>query len=254
MLLIFPSIEIRQGHCVQLVHGEPGSEHLYNIDPVQMAILWRGENAKTLHVVDVDGVETGKVQNREIIREIVQAVDIPIQLGGGLREYDDIKGALELGVYRVVVGTAAVINPVLIEQLIKELGARRVVIAIEGKDGKIRTEGGKKEFDISPVAFAQQMSKLGVARIVYSDIADDGKTKRLNFDALKELATQAHIRVTAQGGVNGYKDLIRLQELEKFGVDSVIVGRALYENSFPCQRLWRLNEKELTNLGPTRRM
>jgi phosphoribosylformimino-5-aminoimidazole carboxamide ribotide isomerase len=239
---------------VEIVHGDPGSEHRYSIDPVQMAILWRGENAKTLHVVDVDGVGSGKLENREVIRKMVEAVDIPIQVGGGLREYEEIKSALELGVYRVVIGTAAVNDPPLIERLVKEFGARRVAVAIEGRDGKIRSDGGKREWDLSPVAFARQMKKLGVMRVIYSDIAEDGISKRLNISALKELATAASVRVTAQGGVTGYQDLIRLQELEKYGVDSVIVGKALYQNSFPCQRLWRLNEKELTDLGPTRRL
>jgi len=108
--------------------------------------------------------------------------------------------------------------------------------------------------DISPLSFALQMKKLGVSRIVYSEISADGTTKISNPVSLKELATRSGVRITAQGGISGYQDLIRLQELEKFGVDSVIVGKALYENKFPCQQIWRLNEKELTDLGPTRRI
>ena len=254
MLLIFPSIEIRRGQCVQLVQGDPGSEQLYSIDPVNMAVLWRGENAKTLHVVDVDGVKTGKLRNRDIIQKIVQAVDIPIQVGGGLREYDDISSLFDAGVYRVVIGTAAVHDQGLVERLIKEFGARKVAIAIEARGGKIRTEGGTREHDITPIAFALRMKKLGVSRIVYSEVAEDGVTKRVNLDSLKTLAAQAGVRVTAQGGVTGYKDLIDLQGLERFGVDSVIIGKALYDNKFPCQRLWRLNEQQLMDLGPTRRM
>ncbi|HAL57253.1 MAG TPA: 1-(5-phosphoribosyl)-5-((5-phosphoribosylamino)methylideneamino)imidazole-4-carboxamide isomerase [Bacteroidetes bacterium] len=254
MLLIFPSIEIRRGSCVQLVHGDAGSEHIYAVDPVQMAVIWRGENAKTLHVVDIDGVETGSVQNIETIQRMVQAVDIPIQVGGGLRDFDEIERVLSMGVYRVVIGTAAVNRPSFVERLIKDFGTRRIAIAIEGRDGRIRTEGGKKELDLSPLTLAKEMKRIGVARIVYSDIGEDGRTKRLNLEALKNLAVGSGVRITAQGGVREYKDLIRLQELERVGVDSVIVGRALYENHFPCQRLWRLNEKELTSLGPTRRV
>lgn len=254
MLLIFPSIEIRRGQCVQLVQGEPGSEQIYTIDPVRMAILWRGENAKTLHVVDVDGVMSGKLQNRDIIQKIVHAVDIPIQVGGGIREYEDISSLFDAGVYRVVIGTAAVRDQALIERLIKQFGARKIAISIEAKGGKIRTEGGTQEHDIAPIAFALRMKKLGVSRIVYSEIAEDGVTKRINVNSLKALATQSGMRITAQGGVAGYKDLLELQGIEKFGVDSVIIGKALYDNKFPCQRLWRLNEKELKDLGPTRRM
>lgn len=253
MLLIFPSIEIRRGQCVQLVQGEPGSEHLYSIDPVQMAILWRGENAKTLHVVDVDGVMSGRIQNRDIIQRIVQAVDIPIQVGGGLREYDDMASLFSIGVYRVVIGTAAVYHQDLVGRLIKDFGARKIAVSIEGKDGRIRSEGGAKEHEISALDFALQMKRLGVSRIVYSDIAEDGITKRNNIDALRSLATQSGMRITAQGGITCYQDLINLQGLERVGVDSVIIGKALYDNRFPCQRLWRLNERELTDLGPTRR-
>lgn len=254
MLLIFPSIEIRLGQCVHCVQGEQGLEQHYSVDPVAMAVLWRGENAKTLHVVDVDGVRDGIIRNRDIIRRMVQAVDIPIQVAGGLRTYEQIKSLLDIGVYRVVLGTAAVATPSLIESLIKEFGARKIVVSLEAKDGKLRTDGGTQDTNISSLEFAFHMKQLGVARLVYADIANDGKSKQLNYDALKELATQTKLRVTAQGGIAGYKDLIRLQELEKFGVDSVIIGRALYENQFPCQHLWRLNENKLTDLGPTRRI
>jgi len=254
MLLIFPSIEIRRGQCVQLVHGDPGSENMYSIDPVKMAILWRGENAKTLHVVDVDGVKTGLVHNWDVIENIVKAVDIPIQVGGGLRTYEDIKSLIEKGVYRIVIGTIAVQDKALVEKLIQDFGARKIAISIEAHEGRIRTDGGQKVHDISPLAFVLQMKKLGVSRIMYSEFAPDGATKINNPQSLKELATRSGVRITAQGGIKGYRDLIRLQEIEKFGVDSVIVGKALYENKFPCQTLWRLNEKELTDLGPTRRI
>jgi phosphoribosylformimino-5-aminoimidazole carboxamide ribotide isomerase len=254
MLLIFPAIEIQRGQCVQLVHGEPGSENLYSIDPVKMAVLWRGENAKTIHISDVDGVKTGRVHNWEIIEKIVKAVDIPIQVGGGLRSYDDIKSLIEKGVYRIVIGTIAIHDKALVEKLIQDFGARKIAISVEAQEGRIRSDGGKNIHDLSPLTFTLQMKKLGVSRIVYSEIGPDGETKISNPASLKALATSSGVRITAQGGIHGYKDLIALQEVEKFGVDSVIVGKALYENRFPCQQLWRLNEKELIDLGPTRRI
>jgi phosphoribosylformimino-5-aminoimidazole carboxamide ribotide isomerase len=254
MLLIFPSIEIQRGRCVQLVHGEPGSENLYTIDPVKMAILWRGENAKTLHITDVDGVKTGRVHNWDIIEEIVRAVDIPIQVGGGLRSYDDIKSLLEKGIFRIVIGTIAVHDKPLVERLIQDFGARKIAISVEAQDNQIRSDGGQVIHDVSPLSFVLQMKKLGVSRIIYSEIGPDGKSKVSNPASLRDLASRSGLRITAQGGINGYQDLIRLQEVEKFGVDSVIVGKALYENKFPCQQLWRLNERELKELGPTRRI
>lgn len=254
MILIFPSIEIQQGTCVNVVHGEPGFEHVYSVDPVRMATLWRGENAKTLHIVDVDGVHEGTIRNKDIIRKIVQAVDIPIQVGGGIRKFEDIESLFEIGVYRVIVGTAAAETPSLVEQVIKVYGSRKMAIGIESYRGNVRVSGGKKELSVSPVELASQMGKLGVSRVQFSVIGDDGKSKILDVDALREIATQTGLRITAQGGVRNYQDLIKLQELEKFGVDSAVIGKPLYDNIFPCQRLWRLNERDLKDLGPTRRI
>jgi phosphoribosylformimino-5-aminoimidazole carboxamide ribotide isomerase len=253
MLLIFPAIEISKACCVEFIRGTPGAENLYTVDPAQMAVIWRGENAKTLHVIDVDGVEQGIVPNRDIIKRMVEAVDIPIQVGGGLRDYETAKDLFDIGVYRVVLGTAAVENPGLVERLIKEFGARKLAIYIESKNGSVWIKGGREKTSLTPIDLALQMIRIGVCRLVYSEIDPEGTEKYLNYDSLRELATTTGIRVTAEGGVRNYQDLIRLQELEKYGVDSVIVGRPLYENRFACQQLWRTNEAQLADLGPTRR-
>jgi len=252
MLLIFPSIEIQKGECVHLVHGEPGSENMYSIDPVRMAVLWRGENAKTLHVVDLDGVREGTVRNTEILRKIVQAVDIPIQVGGGLRSFEDVRSVFELGAYRAVVRTAAIETPDLVEHVIHEYGSRRLAIGIEALNGKL-LDSGKKALNISPVAFALEMKKLGVTRVLFSAVSPDKTRKILDTKAVEELARGTGLRITLQGGINDFQDLLKIQELEKLGVDSVVIGKPLYENRFPCQRLWRLNERGLKDMGPTRR-
>jgi phosphoribosylformimino-5-aminoimidazole carboxamide ribotide isomerase len=254
MILIFPAIEISKKCCVELVHGLPGSEHVYSVDPVDLAIMWRGENAKTLHVVDLDGASEGRVVNEEVIRKMVKAVDIPIQMGGGLRTYDEIKKVLELGVYRVTLGTAAVEQPGLIEQLVKEFGTRKIAVGIIAEDGKVSIHGGATTTKVSPIDLALRMSRIGVTRILYGEREEGIIGKSLPYDMLKELAVVTGMRISARGGVSTYRDLVRLQELEKFGVDSVILGKPLYENHFPCQALWRLNELVLTDLGPTRRM
>lgn len=253
MLLIFPSIEISHECCVQLVQGEPGSTVQYTVDPVQMAVIWRGENAKTLHVIDVDGVEQGRVPNRDIIRRMVEAVDIPIQVSGGLRQYETIKDLFEIGVYRVVLGTAAVENAGLVERLIKEFGARKIAIFIEAKEGTVWVKGGREQTTVTLLELAREMVKLGICRFVYAEINPETCERHLNIESLRELATNSGARVTAEGGVKNYQDLIKLQETEKYGVDSVIVGRPLYENRFACQRLWRINEAQLRDFSPTRR-
>jgi phosphoribosylformimino-5-aminoimidazole carboxamide ribotide isomerase len=254
MILIFPAIDIKDGKCVRLVQGEPGTEKIYSDDPAKMAILWRGENAKTLHVVDLDGAFGGHLKNLGAIQKVVDAVDIPIQLGGGIRTYEEVRQLFDIGIYRVVLGTAAIEDPDLVKRVIQDFGIRKVAVGIDAKNGVVMTQGWKHDTGVDAISLALKMKELGVCRIVYTDIARDGMMTGPNFDAIKEVAVKTGIKITASGGVSGFKDLIRMQELEKFGVDSVIVGKALYENRFPCQALWRLNEKELEDLGPTRRI
>jgi phosphoribosylformimino-5-aminoimidazole carboxamide ribotide isomerase len=254
MILIYPLIEISQKCCVEVVHGIPGSEHLYSVDPVQLAVMWRGENAKTLHVVDLDGIAEGRIVNGDIIKKLVKAVDIPIQVGGGLRTYEEVKNVLDLGAYRVTLGTAAVEQPGLVERLVKEFGSRKIAIALVAERGKVSIKGGAQPTSISPIDLAVRMARIGVSRILYVEHENGVMSKLIPYDALKNIAVSSGLRITAQGNVSSYKDLMRLQELEKYGVDSVIVGRPLYENHFPCQALWRLNEFVLTDLGPTRRI
>ncbi|MFA6540910.1 MAG: 1-(5-phosphoribosyl)-5-[(5-phosphoribosylamino)methylideneamino]imidazole-4-carboxamide isomerase [Bacteroidota bacterium] len=254
MILILPAIDLREGRCVRLVQGAEGTEKIYSDDPVQMAILWRGENAKTLHVVDLDGAFQGSMKNLDVLRKMIEAIDIPIQVGGGIRTYEQVKQLFDSGIYRVVLGTAAIDDPDLVSRCVKEFGQRKIVVGIDAKNGVVMTKGWKENTGIEAVSLALNMKQLGVCRVVYTDISRDGMLTGPNFDAIKEMAVKTGLRVTASGGVSGFEDLMKLQELEKFGVDSVIVGKALYENKFSCQALWRQNEKELDDLGPTRRI
>ena len=254
MILIFPALDLKDGKCVRLVQGEPGTEKIYSEDPVQMAILWRGENAKTLHVVDLDGAFEGSMKNLDVIKKMADAVEIPIQVGGGIRTFEQIQQLFSIGVYRVVLGTVAIEDPGLVRKAITEYGMRKVAIGIDAKNGVVMTQGWQHDSGTDAISLALKMKDLGACRIVYTDINRDGMMTGPNFDAIKEMAVRSGLRITASGGISGYKDLIRLQELERFGVDSVIVGKALYENRFPCEALWRLNEKGLQDFGPTRRI
>jgi phosphoribosylformimino-5-aminoimidazole carboxamide ribotide isomerase len=254
MVLLVPAIDIRDGRCVRLVRGEPGTEKIYSNDPVQMAILWRGENAKCLHVVDLDGAFEGSMKNLELIRRMVNTVDIPIQIGGGIRTFEQVKQLIEIGVYRVVLGTAAIEDPELVTRSIASFGKSKIAIGIDAKNSVVMTKGWQKDSGINAIDLALAMKSRGVCRIIYTDISRDGMLNGPNFEAIKEIAVKSGLRVTASGGVSNFKDLRNIQELEKFGVDSVIVGKALYENRFPCEALWRMNEKDLDDLGPTRRI
>jgi phosphoribosylformimino-5-aminoimidazole carboxamide ribotide isomerase len=193
------------------------------------------------------------VIHEEVIRKMLNAVDIPIQISGGLRTYDEIKHVLEMGVCRVFVGTAAVQQPGLMEQLVKEFGSRKIAVNILIEDGKVVIIGGNVRTDLTPLQLTEKMTKIGISRIMYGEKKNGQYSEELPYDTLKEIATKTGVRITLRGGIHSYRDLVRLQELEKFGVDSVVIGKPLYENRFPCQALWRLNETQLTDLGPTRR-
>ncbi len=241
MILVIPAIDLRQGKCVRLIKGEAGTEKIYSDDPVKMAIIWRGENFKALHVVDLDGAFEGKPKNLQALKSIVGAVDIPVEFGGGLRTYEDVEQAISTGIYRVIIGTAAVNDEDLLLKLLKNFGARRIVVGIDMLDGIVQIKGWKDSSGISSIELGKKLKASGVARVIYTDISRDGTLRGVNAEAMRDFAVQTGLRVTASGGVSSYQDLLKLQELESVGVDSVVVGKALYENRFPCVDLCRIN-------------
>jgi phosphoribosylformimino-5-aminoimidazole carboxamide ribotide isomerase len=237
MLLIIPAIDIRGGRCVQMVQGVEG--YSYSDDPVEMAKLWRRENAKTLHVTDVDGAIEGHLVNFDVIRRMVHTVDIPIELSGGLRSYEFVKEAFELGVYRVVISTMLIEEPDTAKRVIDDFGPSKVVLGIDACDGVVATHGWKQSSGLTPLSVALNARALGFKRVEYTDIRLDGAMRGVNLDVLREIAQKTGLRVTCSGGISGLNDLLKVQELEKLGVDSVVIGRALYENKFACQAIWR---------------
>ena len=258
-MLVIPAIDLRDGRCVRLRQGRYEDETIYFEDPVRMAKLWRVMNAKVLHLVDLDAARTtqdGASHNRGVIEAITRALDVPVQVGGGIRTLDDVRQMLGRGVYRVVLGTAAVRDPDLVGAAVAEFGAGRIVVGIDARDGEVRTEGWEAGSGVGAVELAVDMERRGVRRFVYTDIARDGTLEGPNVEAYRELAGHlGRAHVTASGGVGAYRDLLALQALEPLGVDSVIVGRALYENQFPCQQFWcwhRKNEVDLDRFSTAR--
>jgi len=245
MMLVIPAIDIKGGQCVRLQQGRFEDETVYFADPVKTAQLWRIENAKILHLVDLDGALSGNRANLDIIKKIVNSVDIPVQIGGGIRTLDDIRSYLEIGVCRVIIGTAAVKNPDLVRQAIEEFGPRAIIVGIDASNGKVAIKGWTETSPLDAVDLALQMKEYGLQRIIFTDISKDGMLQGPNLEATRNLAVRSGIKITASGGVSGFRDLVALKELEPVGVDSVIVGKALYENRFPCQVLWRECEKGL---------
>ncbi len=248
-MLVIPAIDLRGGHCVRLYQGAYDKETVYFEDPVKMAKLWRVQNARTLHVVDLDAARGDRSPNRDVIRAICEQLDIPVQLGGGVRSMEDIDEALGLGVYRVILGTAAVRNPDLVSEAVARYSCSRIAVGIDARDGEVRIEGWMEGSGLDAVAMAQDMERRGVRRIVYTDIGRDGTMQGPNLDAYRTLgATLRQARITASGGVGSHADLVQLEALVSHRVDSIIIGRALYENRFPCQQFWCWNYKQNVDL------
>lgn len=240
MLLLIPAIEIKDGRCVQMVQGTQG--FIYSNDPVEMAKLWRKENAKSLHVTDVDGALQGHLVNFDVISRMVRSVDIPIALGGGLRTFAEVKKAFDGGVYRVVIGTMLIEKPDEAKRVLDTYGPSKVAFGIDAKNRHVQFKGWTEDSGFTIISLALNAKQLGFKRVVFTDILVDGTFKGPNFEMIKLLAEKTGLRVTASGGVSGLQDLLKLQELEPLGVDSVVIGRALYENKFSCQGIWRLCE------------
>ncbi len=237
MILLIPAIEIKGGRCIQMVQGEEG--FYYSDDPVEMARLWRQENAKSLHVTDVDGAMTGHLVNTESIKRMVESVDIPIVLAGGLCTFDGVKLAFDLGMYRVVIGPTLLDNEAEARKVLSAFGASKVVLGIDALDGIVAVQGKPVTSGLTALDVALRAKALGFSRLLYTNVRNDGTFRGVNIDVLRELAQKTGLRITASGGLGGLHDLLAIQELEPLGVDSVIIGRALYENKFSCQGLWR---------------
>ncbi len=249
-MLVIPALDLRHGRCVRPRQGRYERETAYFDDPVRMARLWRVMNAKVLHVVDHDAAPApGAADNRAVVAGIVGALDIPVEVGG-VRTMADVEALLGLGVYRVVLEAAAVHEPDVVEEAVRRFSCSRVVVGLAARDGEVLAEDGERGSGVDAVDLAMDMERRGVRRFVYTDLPRAGVPDGPNVEAYRSLAGQlTKARITASGGVSGYRDLLALQSVERLGVDSVIVGRALYENRFPCQQFWCWHQKDDVDLG-----
>lgn len=233
-MLIIPAIDLHRGRCVRLRRGEREQETVYSNNPAEIALRWQAAGAQRLHVVDLDGAFAGKPVNLPAIAAITAAVEIPVQLGGGIRDRSTVEGAFKLGVSRVVLGTAAVEEPALLAELVGLYG-ERIVAGIDARDGVAAIKGWVENSSRRAVDLALEMEKIGVREIIYTDISRDGMLEGPNLQAMQEMARALRISVIASGGVSSLEDLLRLQELEKDGIKGVIVGQALYSGFLDLQ-------------------
>lgn len=231
-MIVIPAIDLRGGRCVRLTQGQASAETVYSENPVVIAKRWYDEGAELLHVVNLDAaLNQNDAANLKALERILYEVNIPVQFGGGVRTLDDVRRLDELGATRIVIGTTAIENPVLLEHIIEEFGST-IVVGIDARDGKVALRGWEKLSNLDAVEFAQKVARMGIERIVYTDIARDGMLSGINIDATREIAEASGLWVTASGGVAALADIVALKDLEAAGVDSVIVGKALYEGVF----------------------
>lgn len=238
MTLVFeviPAVDMRGGKCVQLVQGVPGSEIVSLDDPVEAALDWVRKGAKTLHLVDLDGAIEGERKNAPIIEKIVSACQekgVQIQVGGGIRSFEDAASLLELGVSRAILGTAALQNPDLVKQLSNAFGSERVTVALDAKNGKISIKGWTEECSQTPVEMGRKFEELGAGSLLFTNIDTEGLMQGVNPVPTKELVESVSIPVIASGGVSSLQDL---QVLKKTGASGVVVGSALYTGRFTLE-------------------
>lgn len=230
-MLVIPAIDLHGGKCVRLLQGKREKETVYSLNPVEVALKWQSAGAKRLHIIDLDGAFAGRPVNSTIIEKIAANIEIPLQLGGGIRDHQIIKNALELGVSRVILGTTAVEKPELVKEMVALYG-EKILVGIDARDGFVAVKGWVEASSKKALDFALEMQGYGVQEIIYTDISRDGTLAGPNLEALKEMATTLEIPVIAAGGVSSLEDLRLLKDLAQFGVESVITGQALYAGCF----------------------
>ncbi len=221
---IIPAIDLRGGKCVRLYQGDYSQEMVFSDDPVSMAVRWQDAGAKRLHLVDLDGAAEGKLCNASVIEKIVKRVDLPIQVGGGIRTIETMDHLIRLGVKRVILGTIALEEPDLVEKACKQF-AKAIIISIDVKDGFVRGRGWIEAGSLTPGKVIREMEERGVGRFIYTDIARDGTLTEPNFEGIAELLLQTKSPIIAAGGIASIDHLKRLAEL---GVEGAITGKAIY--------------------------
>ena len=241
---LIPAIDLKNGSCVRLLQGNSDKETVYSNDPAGMAVRFEEAGAKRLHLVDLDGAFQGISSNITSIRLIMKNVSIPVQIGGGLRTEEDIDNMIDLGVSSVIVGTMAVNLPDVLEKLLNKYTDEQIILGIDSRNRKVSIEGWKENTQIQDVEFALRWKKSGIKRVVFTDISRDGMLSGPNLVALREMAEHTGLKIVASGGISSLEDLEKLKNLEPYGVDQVISGKAIYERKIDLKKVFKCLQSE----------
>ncbi len=229
-MIILPAIDLKAGACVRLEQGLMEKDTVYNDDPGAQARIWQEQGGELLHIVDLDGAFAGVPKNKDAIKAIVHAIDIPCELGGGIRDLQTIEAYLELGVDRVILGTIAKENPQLVAEACRRFPGH-IVVGIDAKGGLVAVRGWADVTEKKATELAKEMEGFGVEAIIYTDIARDGMMQGPNIEATQALAEAISIPVIASGGVSSLDDIRNLLKIESSGVSGVITGKAIYSGA-----------------------
>ncbi|AFK61231.1 1-(5-phosphoribosyl)-5-[(5-phosphoribosylamino)methylideneamino] imidazole-4-carboxamide isomerase [Advenella kashmirensis WT001] len=235
-MLLIPAIDLKDGRCVRLRQGDLQDATIFSEDPVTVAEQWYDQGARRLHLVDLNGAVAGKPKNEDVIRAIVRAVgdDIPVQIGGGIRDLDTIERYLDFGIEYVIIGTAAVKDPGFLQDACSAFPGN-IIVGLDARDGKVATDGWSKLTKHDVLDLGRKFEDYGVESIIYTDIGRDGMLTGVNIEATVRLAQHVRIPVIASGGVTDLTDIEALCAVEQEGVEGVILGRSIYEGTLDFQ-------------------
>ena len=234
---VIPAIDLRGGRCVRLYQGDYDQEEVYGTDPLAVALRWQDEGATLIHVVDLDGAASGEFANLDAIRAIAEGVDVPVEVGGGIRDMEKAETLAGMGVNRLVLGTSAVEDPDFVAATIERFGAGRIVVSVDARDGWAALRGWKQPSRMRALDLMRQLTELGVERLEYTDISRDGTLTEPNFEAVTEAVNNVPAPIIAAGGIASVRHLERLAGL---GVSGAIIGKALYTGAVDLREAVRL--------------
>lgn len=232
-MILFPAIDIRGGKCVRLTQGDYDQETVYHDSPTAMAQQWEREGGEFIHVVDLDGAKSGDTPNMNAIRDLVQGVNVPVQVGGGVRTMDKVTQHIENGVSRVIIGTAAIEDPEFLKEAVAKYGDK-IAVSIDARGGYVATDGWTETSTTKATELIQQLEAIGVKTVVYTDILKDGMMQGPNMEELKGIDDMTSIDIIASGGVSTEQNI---RDLRAMGLYGAIIGKALYEGALSLQKL-----------------
>lgn len=226
-MIIFPAIDIKNNKSVRLSQGDFNKINIYSNDPFDMAIKWKNQGGKFLHLVDLDGARNEEIINRESIEKIAKNIDLPIQVGGGIRSEKRVEELLKIGVQRVIVGTIAIENKELLKRLVSKY-EDKIIVSIDAKNGKVALRGWEVISEVNSLDLCKELEIIGVKTIVYTDISKDGMLQGPNFEIYEELSKKTSLNIIASGGITSIDDIKKLNEMDLYGA---IIGKALYNEN-----------------------